>query len=142
MVHSSRAQKVFFFTFCIVGVSMGLVGYGLTERDAVITCQFARLRTPRTRATESGWNPHLHRSAHAGPLRACEPRSREREKSAPAGIYIFLYSSKIRQFCTYTFVLHRTLMLASNGCPCRITSPHPYTLLLLALSLVVLLMSL
>ena len=41
---------------------------------------FATLN-PRARATDLGQGPHLHRSVHAGLLRAPQPRARER----PAG---------------------------------------------------------
>ena len=56
---------------------MGLVGSGWSETDPVVTCHFSRLRTPRARATDLGQDPHLHRSVHAGRLRAPHPRARE-----------------------------------------------------------------
>ena len=57
---------------------MGLAGSELAESDPVITCQIARLRTPRARVTEPGQDPHLRHGVHY------VPRSPEREKRPAA----------------------------------------------------------
>ena len=54
----------------------------LSETDPLVTCQFSRLRTPRTRATELGRAPKL-RLVYTRP--PCVPSGREHEKGSAAG---------------------------------------------------------
>ena len=76
----TAAQRTTFF-FYILAVFMGLAGSELAESDPVITCQIARLRTPRARVTEPGQDPHLRHGVHRAPY---VPRSPEREKRPAA----------------------------------------------------------
>ena len=50
------------------------------ESDPVKKSQLARLRTPRASATEPGWGQHLRRVVPAAPLRAPQPRAREKTR--------------------------------------------------------------
>ena len=59
---------------------MRLDGSMCSECLPVVTLQFSRLKTPRTRTTDLGQGPHLHCSIHAGLLRAPQPRARAKSR--------------------------------------------------------------
>ena len=65
LVHITRAHK----KRRHFGAFMGLIGSSSAESDPVVTCQLARLRTLRARATKPGRGPNLRRGMHAPPLR-------------------------------------------------------------------------
>ena len=60
------------------GFSVVLLGFGSAESNPVNTCQILRLGTPRARATEPARDPSLRLGVQAGPLRALQPRAREK----------------------------------------------------------------
>ena len=67
------------------GVSMDLVGSSSAESDLAITWQIARLRTPRARATEPDRGPNLRLAYARSPLRAPQPREREKTRGRRRG---------------------------------------------------------
>ena len=60
------------------GFSIVLVGSSSPEGNPVITWHISRLWTPRERATEPARDPNSRRGVQAGPLRAPQPRARDK----------------------------------------------------------------
>ena len=63
-------------------VSIDLLGSSSAESDPVITRHISRLRTPRARAMEPTRDPNFRRGVQVAPLRALQPRARERPTGA------------------------------------------------------------
>ena len=62
----------------VCGFSIVLLGPSSAESNPWITCQFPRLWTPGARATQPARDPILRRGVQAVPLRAPQPRAREK----------------------------------------------------------------
>ena len=73
------------------GFSIVFLGSSSAQSNPVIACQISRLRMPRASATEPTRNPNLRRGVQAGPLRAPQPRAREktngRRRKACQGLF-------------------------------------------------------